>query len=338
MPLYAALAGVRYDRLFRDVDAIVEAFTAGEPKARALFGPDVQYGGPGWAGISYGHVNCLGSSLVFPKESEVSHTPIYGSPDQGIKGLQREVDWANAGQMPFYLGLWEKLRKAFPDRDVRFGGFGYEGPITTAWELRGHGFFLDVHDDPERCKEYLYLVTKSVVDYAAFVRSLNGQPAFVSTRIGLYDDVSSLLHPEMWPDMVLPFQEQFFTSQTSGPRHAHIENLTPDHLPHLDTLDLDSFDPSVVFRIQPSDVRDQCHVPFLWRLNSMQVRDYSLAQVRRFVFQSVADGASGVFISVARTMTGQEDAAKVRAFIDAARQTEKLLADGCPRQQLHEYF
>ena len=107
---------------------------------------------------------------------------------------------------------------------------------------------------------------------------------------------------------------------------------------NLDTLDLDSFDPSVVTQIRPSDLRDRCHVPFLWRLNSMQVRDLSQAQIRRFAFDSVADGASGVFCTIARTMTGQDDAAKVHTFIEAAKQVEKLLADGCPRQELRQHL
>jgi hypothetical protein len=67
MSAYAALAGVRYDRLFLDVDAIVEAYVKGEPRARELFGPDVQMAGPAWMGNSYVHVNTLGSRLVFPE-------------------------------------------------------------------------------------------------------------------------------------------------------------------------------------------------------------------------------------------------------------------------------
>ena len=66
MPTYSVLAGVRFDRVFHELDAIVEAFAVGEPRARELYGPDVRYSGPGWAGISYGHVNCLGSDLTFP--------------------------------------------------------------------------------------------------------------------------------------------------------------------------------------------------------------------------------------------------------------------------------
>ena len=336
MPAYAAAAGIRFDRLFRDLDGIVEAFTVGQPKVQGMFGPDVRYGGPAWAGISYGHVNCLGSQLRFPEDSEVAHTPIYSSMAEGIEALQQEVDWANAGMMPFYLNLGERLKKAFPDSHIAFGGFGYEGPITTAWELRGHGFFMDLYDDPELCKDFLHLVTDSIVDYSKFIRSINGQPAFLETGIGFCDDVSAMIHPNLWPDRVLPFQDQYFRIQTSGRRHAHIEDLTIAHLPYLDDLGLDSFDPSVSPQLQPSDLRDRCQVPFLWRLNSMQVRDFSCDQIRRFVFEGVADGASGVFSSIARTMISPEDVAKIYTFIDAAKQVEGLLADGSPREQLRE--
>jgi hypothetical protein len=343
MPLYAKLAGVRFDRIFREREAIVQAYTEGLPLARELYGPDVNYGGPGWAGISYGHVNCLGSELVFPTGYEVAHTPIYGSLEQGIAALQKAADWgpdewANAGLMPFYLDLWEQLKAVLPDQEIPFGGFGAEGPITTAWELRGHGFFTDLYDDPVLCKEYLRLVTDSVISYLAFIRRVNGQPAFIDGRLGLYDDVASMVHPELWPEMVYPFQERFFVRQTSGLRHAHIENLVPAHLTFLDRLALDSFDPSVSARLTPRDLREGCHVPFLWRLNSMQVRDWDRATIRRFVFDAVAEDASGVFCAVGSIMSDAESAAKVHVFIDAARQVESLLAEGCPRHKLVEYL
>jgi len=70
----------------------------------------------------------------------------------------------------------------------------------------------------------------------------------------------------------------------------------------------------------------------------VQVRDFSCDQIRRFVFEGVADGASGVFSSIARTMTSPQDATKIGTFIDAAKQVERLLADGCPRNQLCKYL
>ena len=71
MPTYSALADVRFDRTFLDPEALIEAYSVGYPRALEMFGPDVRYSGPGWSGISYGHVNCLGSKLSFPEDSEV---------------------------------------------------------------------------------------------------------------------------------------------------------------------------------------------------------------------------------------------------------------------------
>jgi hypothetical protein len=72
-------------------------------------------------------------------------------------------------------------------------------------------------------------------------------------------------------------------------------------------------------------------VPFLWRLNAMHVRDLSRDAIRRFVLDAVADGASGVFCNVARTMTSPEDVAKVHIFIDAAKAVARhLQAGGAP--------
>jgi hypothetical protein len=63
----------------------------------------------------------------------------------------------------------------------------------------------------------------------------------------------------------------------------------------------------------------------------------SVDQVRRFAFESVADGASGVFLNIARTMVSPEAVNKVRVFIDAAQRVGQLLDDGCPRHRLCEY-
>ena len=338
MPTYAVLANVRFDRIFRELDAIVEAFSIGEPKARELYGPDVRYGGPIWSGISYGHVNCLGAELTFPEDSEVGSKPIYASLEGGIQALQQEVDWAGAGLMPHYIELWENLKKAFPDRHIGFGGLSYEGPITTAWELRGHGFFTDPYDEPAQCKEFLRLVTDSIVAYAAFIRSLNGQPAFVEGGMSLVDDVAAMFGPHLWPDIVLPFLNQYYQMQTSGRRRAHIEDLIPAHLPFLDDLCLDTFDPGVSPRLKATDLRDRCCVPFLWRLNGMMVRDFSPDEVRRYVFEGTANGASGVFCTISRTMTAPEAVHKIHTFISAAKQTERLLSEGCPRDRLREHI
>jgi hypothetical protein len=337
MPAYAALAGVPYHLTFFNRDAIIEAYEVGHPLALSLFGPEVRYSLPGWSGISYGHVNCLGSSLIFPVNSDVAHTPIYRSLKEGIHALQLKMDWADAGLMPAYLHLWQQLKQHFPGMDIRFQGFGVEGPVTTAWELRGHSFFTDLYDHPQDTKEFLSLVTESIVDYCIFQRQVNGEPEKPASGIGMVDDISALLHPRHWREYVLPFQQSYFCSQTEGPRHAHIEGLAPAHIPFLDDLKLDSFDPSVSPGLSPQDFTDRCSVPFRWRLNAMHVRDLSVEQVCDFVFDAVTAGASGVFSHVGRIMTTQDAALRLSAFMGAVKHVSKLLESGVPQAEVKHH-
>ena len=334
IPAYATLAGVRFDRLFTDVDAVAEAYEKGRPMAEKLFGPDVGMGGPMWAGISYLHVNALGSEMIFPEDSEVGQTHIYDSLDDGIRALERDVDFASQGMVPFYFDLWEKLKARFPEHHVPFAGAKAEGPVTTAWELRGHGFFIDVLAEPERAKEYMRLVTKSCVDFIHFMRRETGKPEFDEAGAGLTDDVAAMISPGQWPEMVMPPLEQYYSGLTSGRRSAHIEDLKVEHLRFLDEIGLDAYDPSVSPALTPALVRDNCSVPFGWRLYSMQYDAMTCEDIERWVVDSVADGASTVHTIVARTMCTEECAEKVRAFIRAARRVEECLNEGCPREEL----
>ena len=334
MPAFATLAGVRFDRLFTDVEAIVAAYTKGRPMAEALFGPDVAMGGPTWVGISYGHINTLGARLVFPEDSEVGHVPVYRSLREGISALQRETDFIGEGLFPFYLELWEKLKQAFPDDRIPFGDFKSQGPVTTAWLLRGHDFFMDSLDDASATRAYLELVTASIIRFNRLVRRINGQPEFSEKGMGMVDDGAAMIGPDQWPDMVLPFLERYYQGQTCGRRSAHIEDLKVGHLKYLDQLGLSSYDPSVSPKLTPELIRDHCAVPFLWRLNSTHYVGRSLEAVEEWVFEAAAGGASGVFTVVAREMCDEGNAGKVRAFVRAARRVKELLDGGCPRAEL----
>lgn len=334
MPAYATLARVRFDRLFTDIDAIVEAYEKGRPLAEKLFGPEVGYGGPGWAGISYGHINTLGCPLIFPEDSEVAHKAIYSSLAEGIAALRRDVDFTTQGMFPFYLELRAKLQKRFPGEKFSMSGMKGEGPVTTAWALRGHDFFADILEEPEAAQEYLRLVTESVIRYNRLIRRLDGAPEVSEGTCGLADDVAAMIAPARWPELVMPFLEQYYAGLTTGRRSAHIEDLTVRHLPFLDELGLSRFDPSVSPRLTPELIRDNCRVPYLWRLNSTHYGDRTPAQVEDWVWHAASAGASGIFTYVAREMCTPACADKVRAFARAAKRVNELLDAKCPREDL----
>lgn len=337
MPAYAELAEIPLDQLFLNVDAIVEAFREGRPLAEELFGPDVTYGPPRWPAISYGHINTLGSQLFFPEDSEPGHTPLYGSLQEGIEALKSEVDFMKAGMFPFYLQMWNRLKKLFPEETIEFRTFGFEGPVGTAWALRGHDFFLDIYERPDLLPEYMRSVTVSIISYKKLVDSLKRESDLANREVFLYDDVAALLSPSCWPEVVIPYHQLFFDRQMACVRKAHIEGMTVNHLPFLDQLQLDWYDPSASPRLTPEVIRDNCRVPFGWRLNTTDYPRLSCEEIEEWVFNAVADGASRVRTVVDRGMCNEQNAQKVYAFVRAAKKVERLLAAGYSRETLRKH-
>jgi hypothetical protein len=331
----ATVAGIRFDRVFRDFDAIVESYLVGAPRLREMFGPDLGLGGPIWAMVSYGHVNCLGAEIIFPENSEVAHRPVYGSLTEGIRALSREMDFAREGLFPDYLVLWEKLKRAFPEQRIPFVNFKSEGPLTTAWLLRGHDFFTDIYDDPDGTKQFLGLVTDSVVKYHHLLARINGRPEVSPHGIFIPDDVAAMIPPTLWPELVVPYLEQFFSRVTTGPRHAHIEDLTWNHLKYLDELGLDSFDPSVSKKLTPALLQEHCQVRYSWRFNEAEFdADPSSEYVDQFILDAVRHDASAVSTDVWRNNCNLKSARIARDFVRSARKIEVLITQGIPRAQL----
>lgn len=330
---YMKLAGVPIRDYFLDPAACIEVYRKGRPLARELFGPEVVLGGPSTPAISYGHVNGLGSELVFPEGGEVAHTPVHGSLEEGIAALAKPVDFARAGKTPFYLDFRRRLQEAFPGEEVGFS-FGLQGPITTAWELRGHGFFTDLMEFPEKAADYLRCVTASIAEYHRFRCSVTGAPAVNSARGGMTDDVASMVPPRLWGALVLPFWEQYYRTVTTGLRHAHVEDLRPAQLPFLEEIGLGKYDPSISPKLTPRLVAEGCRVPFMWRLGSFCYREMSERDVEGFVFDAAAGGASEVFTVMSNETCDGDAPAKVRAFIRAAKEAKRHLDAGGSREEL----
>jgi len=332
-PALVEVTGISLKEVYGDPRAGIELYRQGRPLIREMFGPEVGLPALSTPAISYGHVNGLGAELIFPDGGEVSYTELCETLEAGIDILSRDTDFASAGMARFYLDYKQTMEEAFDGAPCAFS-YGYEGPMTTAYELRGDRVFCDPYDEPERFKVLMRLLVDSIVQFAHFHSQANGRTCPDPQGWGLCDDVASMFGPAMWPAFVLPYLEQYYRGLTSGRRSAHIEDLRPDHLPYLETIGLARFDPSISPRICPKDIYDRCRVPFGWRLGNFHYRDLSCADVTDWVFKAVADGASSVFTYVSSTMCNDKTATKVDAFIAAAKRVAKMLETGGTREEV----
>ena len=315
--------------------ACIEAYRRGVPLLAEMFGEDVRLPAPSTPAISYGHVNCLGSELLFPEGGEVGQTHIYDSLEQGIAALREPVDWGATGMAPFYLDFQRKMENAFPEQSVGLS-FGGEGPITTAYELRGDGFFVDIFEAPDLAHEFLRLMTDSIVDFSRWRASLTGAEFPSPAGSGMCDDLSSFIPPRMFREFAVAYWDRYYRGMTTGRRTAHIEDLQGEQLPFLEEIGLWSYDPSVSAKLTPPIIAANCRVPFAWRLVSYHYTEMSAQDVEDFVFQACADGASSATTTIAATMCNPECVEQVHAFIAAGKECKRLAAEGYSRAEIGE--
>jgi hypothetical protein len=316
-----------------DPGPCIEAYRRGRPMIREMFGEGVSLPGVTTPAISYGHVNCLGSELLFPEGGEVAQTHIYDSLEQGLEALRQPVDFAATGMAPFYLEFRERMQEAFPGEPVGFS-FGLEGPITTAYEVRGDGFFTDIFDGLDLVQEFMQALTDSILGFHRVICAVHDRPVINPNGAGMCDDLSSFVPPRLFPNVVLPYWDQYYSGMTTGRRTAHVEDLRAEQLPFLEEIGLTWYDPSISPKLNPQIIAANCRVPFAWRLGSFHYREMTCRDVEDFVFQAAADGASAVTTNVAETMCNSEGVAKVHAFIGAAKEAKRLVADGCSRGEI----
>lgn len=331
------ITGIKIKEMFLNPSAGIELYKKGRPLLKEMFGSDVRMPAPSAPPISYGHINTLGVALLFPDDGEVNHGILCDSLQGCVDILKKPVDFAKAGIFPLYLKYYQEMQEAFPDEKVTFAYKG-EGPLTTAYTLRRNDFFYDPYDNPELAKELLRLITDSIIKFNHFLRNkIYAMPSINPDGTGLADDVAAMLSPELWPEFVIPYLEQYYNGLTTGKRSAHIEDLRPEHLHFLEELQLVSYDPSVSPKINPAIISDKSRVPFQWRLCNFHYPSLTEDEVADFVYQSVADGASGVFTSVCDGMCNNESVKKIHSFISACKKVDNMLnRENASRKEIAE--
>ncbi|GAB1481566.1 hypothetical protein MASR2M78_03810 [Treponema sp.] len=155
------------------------------------------------------------------------------------------MDFLSSEMTRFQVAYLDTLRKAFPEQRVHWG-WQWEGPLTSIWALSGTQSMYAAIDDPEAFKECMRLVTESIVKYTQFYCRIDGTEVLdpFPDHGRLCDDIAAMFSPSMWPDVVLPYWEQFFTAPIPE-RKLHCEDMKPEHLPLLDQLSIKDYDPGI---------------------------------------------------------------------------------------------
>ncbi|MFO7636903.1 MAG: hypothetical protein R6W96_06315 [Clostridia bacterium] len=326
------VAGVTFHDYYTDPRAGIKVFGADSfRKADDMFDGILEPVGIGTPAISYGHLSSLGFELVFPDGmGEVNYVRQEKSPDEWIQLLQQDISLSVLGQ--FFLDYRDKLKDAYPGRDVSWN-MGYQGPLTSAYELRDMDIFCDPYDDMAKTKKFLDAVGLSTSRYIRMYREINGVPQFMESA-GMCDDVASMFPPKLWEELVLPYWDRFYRNLTDGTRHLHCEDMTVDHVKFLDRLGISRFDPSVSHKLTPGKIKANTSVPFAWRLVDFHYSEMTRQDVRDWVFKAVEEGASEVFTYATNLHADNEGIGKVKEFHQAAGLVQQMMKEGATREDI----
>ena len=317
------LSNINISEYFLDPSSYKKIFHIGRSKIRSLFGDDIELPSVACPHLAYGHLSCLGAEVIFPENSDPSMRPFITSIDEGIEKLIRDIDFSTNSLFNNHISFYNYLKKEFPEHKVSFSGFGCEGPITTAVLMRGQDFFMDLYDEPLKVKEFLKLLTNSIVSFKQFIRSINGLSKIDYEVGGLADDFASMIPPKLWQDFVIPYWEQYYTGVTIGKRRLHVENLLSDHLKFLNDCKIEFYDPSVSSKLMPQIIKENVDIPFSWLLPTFELIYMPKEDIEEWVNKSFENGASLIHTEVSKLMCENDNYIKIIDFINAANRYRK---------------
>jgi uroporphyrinogen-III decarboxylase len=314
------LSGIDLDEFYLNPRSCARAIRVGRKRVRELFGDEIALPAVSCPPLSYGHVACLGGKVVFLHDSEPYVRTAYQNLDDAIEALRRARSFEDNDLFRHYLRIHEYLKQEFPQDDVKFTGFSWEGPVTSAVLLRGKDFCVDLYREPGKAKAFLELLTDSITSFVRLQRRMNMEPEINPDSTDLADDFSSLIHPKMWEEFVIPYWNQYYAGLTSGRRNLHCENLSPEHLKYLKMARVSHYDPSVSRKLSPRTIRKETDIAFTWRLPSFELLFMSRAEIRDWVMRARKEGATHVHMYIERAICDGGNPAKVITFIETAKE------------------
>ena len=292
------ISGITMKEFYTDYVKCAEAWKTATKFLKEYYGDLFPASIPDGAPLSYGHLVSIGAPITIPEDGEPNVSPFASSIDEAIEILRERKgkDFSDNPLFRHYMDMCKYFQEAFSENRFYFRGFGAEGPITSVVLMRGQDFLYDIYDEPEKSKEFLYLITDSVIDYVKFCRRINGEPE-ISNYGGICDDFSSLIPPDMWEEFVIPYWNQEYEGLSNGTyRYMHVENLTPKHLKHLIKSKLTHYQPSVSDALTIENIKANLDptIPFDWMLYSYRIIYMTEEEIEKWVDSTVESGVQTI--------------------------------------------
>ena len=284
-------SGITGKDLFSEPKIYKETYTRGYNSLKEIFGDEFKYvymPPISCPSCSYGHMACLGATVTYPDGGDYSMKPFISSVKEGIDLLKKDVDFTANDLYKYFAAYNDQLDNDFTDKKILFGGFGAEGPITSAVLMRGQDFFIDMYDQPDECIEFLTLLTDSIIKFHQFFRKKNNQPVFSNGVIGLCDDFGSLVTPDNFVKFVTPFWDKYYSSLASGERRLHAEGMFRPHLSKLKYARIDHFQPSVSPGLTCHMCAEELDIDFDWMLPSYEIIYMNETQIDDWITDTIS--------------------------------------------------
>ncbi len=311
--LVAEMGGITLSRLHFDAKSIVKAFNSMKPLAERL---DVPAPAPRMAGFTYPHVSTLGVEIVFPENSEPRPFPAIRKAED-IDFLEEPKDYLDTPLIRKKLAVLEELKRYSPETPS-FIGHLYEGPVTTAVLLMGQNFLTLPHDDPERAHRLLSFCTESALNYAEVMSRCLGEPIVPGPK-GMPDDFAGMFPPHVFEEFVVPYWERMYQGLKSTERYLHSELLRKEHLPFLNRLNINSFDPSADQYLTPEILAGHCPCDFTLRIQAWDMDNLSAGELEELYCRLHQYKP----LSVSFYMDSRDEESKIKRLLSMARQMEK---------------
>lgn len=317
------LGGINENEYFTNIDALIMSHKKQLEFIPSVFGDTVAPLNPAPAHLSYGHLVCIGATIKYSETAEPNVTPTASSVEEAIEMLEkvRGMDFTKHPFFLYYAEMLNRLREAFPEREIAFSGFGNEGPITSCALFRGQDFYMDLYDEPELTKRYIYLMTESICEFKKQINVYNGLPPVTHYRGYLCDDCASFLNPSMWEEFVIPYWEQYYSSlTTSTNRFLHCESARREHLPYLAKAKITHYQPSVSPMLTLDDMKNYLPegITFDWLLYAWELTKMTDEQIAAWIDAAVEAGAITIRTQFNSYTVKENKLDRVKAYLKAA--------------------